>query len=104
MPVATPISRGQKPIQIRAEALRNWQAPFDTRRGFAMMSDDAAKTEKPNEAPAGAADWRDDDLKRAIAAAEEAGLRSYRAEIAPDGTISIIVGDQPKAPGASGQD
>lgn len=36
--------------------------------------------------------WRERDLKRAIDIAQEAGLESYRVEIAPDGTISIIVG------------
>jgi hypothetical protein len=36
--------------------------------------------------------WRQADVKRAIAAAEKAGLRSYRIEIGPDGTISIVVG------------
>jgi hypothetical protein len=38
------------------------------------------------------APWRQRDVKRAIAAAEKAGLGSYRVEIAPDGTISIVVG------------
>lgn len=38
-------------------------------------------------------DWREQDLKRAISVAEEAGLTSYRVEIAPDGAISIIVGE-----------
>ena len=38
--------------------------------------------------------WQDEDLKRAIDAAKAAGLRSYRVEIAPDGTISLIVGWQ----------
>jgi hypothetical protein len=37
--------------------------------------------------------WRQADVKRAIAAAEQAGLTSYRVEIATDGTIAIIVGD-----------
>jgi len=36
--------------------------------------------------------WRETDLRRAIAAAKRAGLRFYSVEIAPDGTISIIVG------------
>jgi hypothetical protein len=36
--------------------------------------------------------WRQSDVRRAIAAAEKAGLTSYRVEIAPDGTISIVVG------------
>ncbi|MBO9575379.1 MAG: hypothetical protein J7494_06565 [Sphingobium sp.] len=38
-------------------------------------------------------------LKRAIQVAEEAGLRDYRIEIAPDGTIAIIVGNAPRADG-----
>ena len=36
--------------------------------------------------------WRQSDVKRAIVAAEQAGLRAYRVEVAPDGTISIVVG------------
>jgi hypothetical protein len=36
--------------------------------------------------------WRQSDLKRAIAAAEKAGLQAYRVDVSPDGTISIIVG------------
>ena len=43
--------------------------------------------------------WNDADLERAIAVAERAGLRGYRIEIAPDGTISIVVGS-PEAPEA----
>jgi len=43
--------------------------------------------------------WREADLARAIAAAEKAGLRAYRVEIAPDGTIAIVVGIPPEAPG-----
>ncbi len=38
------------------------------------------------------ATWREADVKRALAAAEKARLRAYRVDIAPDGTISIIVG------------
>jgi len=36
--------------------------------------------------------WSEADLERAIAVAEQAGLRAYRIEIAPDGTIAIVVG------------
>jgi hypothetical protein len=36
--------------------------------------------------------WRQADVKRAIEAARKAGIEAYRVEIAPDGTISIIVG------------
>lgn len=38
------------------------------------------------------AHWREADVKRALNAAEKARLRSYRVDIAPDGTISIVVG------------
>jgi hypothetical protein len=35
---------------------------------------------------------RQADVKRAIEAAEQAGLKSYCVEVAPDGTIAIVVG------------
>lgn len=35
--------------------------------------------------------WREIDLRRALMAARCAKLRNYRVEIAPDGTISIVV-------------
>ena len=54
------------------------------------MPDDTA-TPAHDDEPARAR-WRQTDLKRAIAAAEKAGLKDYRVEIAPDGTISIVVG------------
>jgi hypothetical protein len=40
--------------------------------------------------------WRQADVERAVAAAEQAGLESYRVEVAPDGTISVIVGMPPE--------
>ena len=43
------------------------------------------------------AHWREADVKRALNAAEKARLRSYRVDIAPDGTISIVVGAAAKA-------
>ena len=45
------------------------------------------------------AHWREADVKRALAAAEKARLRSYRVDIALDGTISIVVGANDTAPG-----
>ena len=51
------------------------------------MPDDA-----PTERAATRAPWRQAEVKRAIAAAEQAGLSCYRIEIGPDGTISIVVG------------
>jgi hypothetical protein len=69
--------------------------------GFAMMPDDAAHASK--EDTQRKARWRQSDVKRAIDAAEKAGLRLYRVEIAPDGTISIVVGApaETAAPSAS---
>jgi hypothetical protein len=40
----------------------------------------------------GAGRWREMDVRRAINAAQKAGLSNYSVEIAPDGTISIVVG------------
>ncbi|MBO9519415.1 MAG: hypothetical protein J7493_15230 [Porphyrobacter sp.] len=45
--------------------------------------------------------WQEQDVQRAIGAAQEAGLTDYRVELAPDGTISIIVG-APSAGDGSG--
>lgn len=36
--------------------------------------------------------WSERDLRRAIAVVRRAGLKAFRVEIAPDGTISIVVG------------
>ncbi len=41
--------------------------------------------------------WRETDLARAIGVAKQAGLRSYRIEIAPDGGISIVVCVSPES-------
>jgi hypothetical protein len=51
---------------------------------------DAATPSSQEETPR--TSWRQADVKRAIAAAEKAGLPTYRIEIAPNGTISIVVG------------
>jgi hypothetical protein len=44
------------------------------------------------------AHWREADVKRALAAAEKARIRSYRVEITTDGTIAIVVGAAAKSP------
>jgi len=36
--------------------------------------------------------WRERDLQRAIAVARRSKLVNYRIELAPDGTIAIVVG------------
>jgi hypothetical protein len=40
--------------------------------------------------------WREEDVRRAIDVAAEAGLQNYRVEIAADGMISLVVGDRAK--------
>jgi hypothetical protein len=62
--------------------------------GFAMP-EDTPPDDGPNPPR-----WLEADVERAIATAERAGLRGYRIEIAPDGTIAIVVGNLPETPGA----
>jgi hypothetical protein len=95
--IATGGPKERKPIQVRAEILRNGElpAPYCAWQGFAPMTEDAA--DEPNEGVDHTElRWRDADLERAIDAAEKSGVRPYRVEIAPDGTISIFVGDPPQ--------
>lgn len=88
------------PFHIKAQALRLRQLEpgtalgvFDPRSsGAEPPAHDGNKREK--------APWRQSDIKRMIAAAEQAGLVSYRVEAAPDGTLSIIVG----APGDTAEE
>jgi len=54
------------------------------------MAEDTARAASAD--PADKGRWRQADVRRAINAAEKAGLRHYRVEIAPDGTIAIVVG------------
>jgi hypothetical protein len=103
MPVATPITGGRRPIQVRADVLRQWSASFDARQGFALMPQDAGADLEASCAQSETG-WRDADLKRAIAAAKEAGLQCYRVELAPDGTISVIVGGTPETAGDAAPD
>jgi hypothetical protein len=60
----------------------------DAMRGFVPMPDDTSTQPRT---PAGRS-WRQAEVRRAINAAEQAGLSHYRIEIAPDGTIAIVVG------------
>jgi hypothetical protein len=76
------------PFQIKSQALRQAQlgpgAPLDV---FEARADGGESLS------GGKGRWRQSDVKRAIAAAEQAGLTSYRVEIAPNGAIAIVVGD-----------
>jgi len=81
------------PIQIKAQMLRRWPLVGHawTIGPFALVPDEASDPPGRGE-PGDKGRWRQSDIKRAIAAAKQAGLETYRVEIAPDGTISIIVG------------
>jgi hypothetical protein len=85
---------GVAPIQIRAQVLRRRPgfAYAGAGMAFPLVPDDPA-AEATGTAAQGTGQWKQADVKRAINAAEKAGLTSYRVEIAADGTISIIVGD-----------
>src|SRR5690606_10219862 len=82
------------PIHIQAQFLREGRAcaPAGPLSGFAITLDDEALRLSEG-APRGRTSWRQRDLERAIGAAQEAGVAFYRVEIAPDGTISIVVGE-----------
>lgn len=43
--------------------------------------------------------WLERDLRRALDVASRSGMDGYRVEIAPDGTISIVVGYPESTPG-----
>jgi len=87
--MARQMSVQHKPIQVRAEVLARMEALSTNPLWTALM---ASSGDAEPEEPLDETGWHDSDLKRAIEVAEEAGLKSYRVEIAPDGTISIIVG------------
>lgn len=82
------------PIRIQAQALRRREAVAhaDAFGAFAILPEDAACRVDGDDTSRKKA-WRQTDLERAIGAAKEAELSSYRVEVAPDGTISVIVGD-----------
>lgn len=84
----------QASIQIRAQVLRGRQASAGSSGvlGFVMPEEPPPDDTRPD------ARWRETEVERAIAAAERAGLRAYRVEIAPDGTIAIVVGNPPDPP------
>ena len=77
------------PVTIRAQFLTEWQdeASHGGASGFAIQPEQGAKPVTPVRGH-----WRQSDVRRAIAAAEQAGLQHYRVEIAPDGTLAIVVG------------
>ncbi|WEK47946.1 MAG: hypothetical protein P0Y56_06520 [Candidatus Andeanibacterium colombiense] len=84
------------PIRIQAGCLRGSQQEIESGRSGAFSLSPADLADK---APGGIGEWLDADVDRAIAAAERAGLASYRVEIGPEGTITIVVGPSADQPG-----
>lgn len=84
-------SGGADPIQIQARLLRDWQwlDPPGATSGFSIPPGEEAS--QPKSATGRRRGWREKDVERAIGAARDAGLTAYRVEIAPDGTIAIVV-------------
>ena len=79
-------------FHIKAQALRRRQLVPQAALGVFDPRYDPALGAKAGDEQPRKAGWRQSDVKRMIAAAEHAGLASYRVELAPDGTLSIIVG------------
>jgi len=80
------------PFHIKASILRQAQLGPKAALGVFEPRDYQAAPLSEASPASGRGRWRQSDVKRAIAAAEQAGLQSYRVEVAPDGTIAIIVG------------
>ena len=94
---------GLSGIEIRSEALRQLTASTlpHPMLGLSLTPEEPIMERRMGEGRRKA--WRESDLTRAISAAEKAGLKSYRVEAGPDGTITIIVGEQgTAAPNANG--
>jgi len=79
------------PVTIRAQFLQDWQEGGGVTND-ASPSGAAFSVELLLPPARTAGHWRQSDVKRAITAAEQAGLQHYRVEIAPDGTLAIVVG------------
>ena len=79
-------------IQIRAQCLHGIDDSVNANAfmGTAVGRHIASAT-RPKAKP-GKCQWRERDLQRAIAVARRSKLLNYRVELAPDGTISIVVG------------
>jgi hypothetical protein len=85
------LGKRMAPFHIKSQVLRQMQLEPMTALGvFEPRSGEATSDSAPE--PRAKRSWRQSEVKRVISAAEQAGLQSYRVEIAPDGTISIVVG------------
>jgi hypothetical protein len=78
-----------EPIQLRAQVLRELPSPVRAAPGFFLPDGEPAAA---GDGAVGNATWRPSAVEYAVAALEAAGVRDYRIEIAPDGTIAVVVG------------
>jgi hypothetical protein len=81
------------PLHIRSQAVKGAGSSLRIGAGSGMTAfplDIAEQAPTPMKRGA----WRERDLRRALAVARCAKLRNYSVEIAPDGTISIVVGSR----------
>ncbi len=78
------------PLHIRSQAVKGAGSSLRIGAGSGMT---AFPLDVTQAAPAKRGAWRERDLRRALAVARCAKLRNYSVEIAPDGTISILVGN-----------
>ena len=79
------------PFHIKAQILRRSQ--LQPERALEVFEPRASAEQPAEQASARSKrTWRQSEVKRALTAAQQACLESYRVEVAPDGTISIIVG------------
>lgn len=80
------------PLHIRSTAIKGAGSSLRIVAGAGMAAFPLNIAEQAP-APVKRGAWRERDLRRALAVARCARLRDYRVEIAPDGTISIVVGN-----------
>lgn len=78
-------------ILVRVECLDDLADPVTT-GAFPTLPSTASKASSCTVPRVGSARWRERQVQRAIAAARKARLQNYRVEIAPDGTVTIVVG------------
>ena len=79
---------GSAPVRIQAQVLRDMQPCSGPGEPVLVIAQD-----EPVPCDNFGARWCQADVERAIAAAKAAQLQSYRVEIGPDGTITIVVGE-----------
>jgi hypothetical protein len=84
------MKRGKGPVVLKARGLERFQAPGPSANPLPFTLPDDAPAPPAACLPGGAE--RQALLAEAIAAAQNAGLLRYRVNLAPDGSVAIVVG------------